>query len=409
MPVQKTDRDTTWFIDQADKKWTLASKATISVDGQNGIYESVSGSEINVFGDIAVKGMVSGVRFQGPDSVLEIGQDSLIDARQGLHGIHAEGAGSDIVNNGVIRAGEAGIYGAIWSDIKNFGSISGKDGIFYEEAGSQIYNYGRISATGNGVTVDAAGSYMMNAKDAMISGDQVGVLVRDAGAMSLVNKGTIRSEGIAIESEHNDLTVRNIGKIIGDLALGGGDDVVDTRGGSIDGIVYGGDGDDVLITSSSKVKFQEAAIGGTEDRVISTASYKLAANVEQLILYGNRDIDGTGNDGDNKISGNEGDNVIRAKGGLDFLTGEGGGDALFGGAGVDVFFFDQGGDIDRIKDFVDGEDLLGVVGVTSYAEFAALDIRQTKSGVVIDLGGGDKLIIEDALKTDITFDDFYLV
>ena len=164
-----------------------------------------------------------------------------------------------------------------------------------------------------------------------------------------------------------------------------------------------------MITSSSKVKFQEAAIGGTEDRVISTAAYKLSANVEQLILYGNRDIDGTGNDGDNKMSGNEGDNVIRAKGGLDFLTGEGGDDALFGGAGVDVFFFDQGGDIDRIKDFVDGEDLLGVVGVTSYAEFAALDIRQTKSGVVIDLGGGDKLVIEDALKTDITFDDFYLV
>ncbi|RYE58189.1 MAG: hypothetical protein EOP18_01595, partial [Rhizobiaceae bacterium] len=112
MPVQKTDRDTTWFIDQADKKWTLTKNATITVDNQNGIYESVSGSDINLLGDIVVKGMASGVRFQGPDSIVEIGKDSRIDARQGQHGIHAEGAGSDIVNHGVIKAGDTGIYGA---------------------------------------------------------------------------------------------------------------------------------------------------------------------------------------------------------------------------------------------------------------------------------------------------------
>lgn len=409
MPVQKTDRDTTWFIDQADKKWTLVKNATITVDGQYGIYESVSGSEIRVAGDIMASGMTSGVYFQGSDSSVEITGSSRVDASDAQFGIRAAGAGSDIINRGTILGGEAGVHGDIWADVQNFGTIKGDDGVTFLGAGSQIYNYGRISGSGTGLTTDAAGSYLMNAKGALISGDAVGVMVRDMGDMTILNRGTIRSEGIAVESENNDLIVRNTGRIIGDLALGGGDDTVDTRGGAIKGVVYGGDGDDMLITSSSRIKLQESAMGGTEDRVVSTATYRLSANVEQLILTGKTDIDGTGNAGDNKMSGNEGDNVLYGKGGLDFLTGEGGDDALFGGGGTDVFFFDQGGDIDRIKDFVDGQDLLGVVGVTSYADFVALDIRQTKAGVVIDLGGGDKLIVEDVLKTDITYDDFYLV
>lgn len=408
MPVQKTDRDTTWFIDQADKKWTLAKNATITVDGQNGIYESVSGSDINLLGDVVVKGMASAVRFKAPDSTVEIGKDSRIDARQGLHGIHAEGAGSDIVNHGVIKAAEAGIYGAIWSDIKNYGAISGTDGILYDGAGSQIYNYGKISATDTGITTDAAGSYLVNAKGALISGDQGGILLRDMGDMTLLNRGTIRSEAVAIESENNDLTLRNTGKIIGDVALGGGDDTVDTRGGTIKGVIYGGDGDDSFITSSAKITFQEGVNGG-EDRVISTVSYTLGANIENLALLGKKDIDGTGNDEDNGIFGNQGDNVLFGHGGDDMMAGAAGNDELHGGAGTDIFFFVAGNDVDRIKDFTDAEDLLAIDDVQTFADFAALDIKQVKDDVIINLGHGDKLILENTVKSDITFDDIYVV
>lgn len=408
MPVQNTDRTTTWFIDQADQTWTLAKNATITVNGQDGIYESVSGSEINVLGDITVEGLASGVRFQSPTSTVEIGKDSVIDAENGRFGIHAEGAGSDIINNGRILGGDAGIYGAIWSDIKNFGTISGDNAVLYDGEGSQIYNYGKIDATDNGVTLNAAGSLLMNAKNAEISGDAIGILAREMGDMSITNKGTIRSDSVAIESEGNDLSVRNTGNIFGDVVLGSGDDTFDTRKGSISGTVFGGDDNDTLITSSSSVKFEETATGGTADRVISSASYTLSDNIEQLVLTGKKDIDGTGNDGDNQITGNTGDNTLSGEGGADKISGGAGDDDLFGGDGADIFAFASGDDIDRIKDFEDGVDLLDIDGVNTFADFDALDIKQTKDDVVINLGGGDKLVIEDMLKSDITFDDIFV-
>ena len=82
----------------------------------------------------------------GSNSTLAIGRDAMIKARDGADGVFAEGAGQSIVNRGLITAGEFGIRGAIWGEVKNFGTISADHGIFYEGAGSKITNYGRIEA-----------------------------------------------------------------------------------------------------------------------------------------------------------------------------------------------------------------------------------------------------------------------
>ena len=409
MPTQKTDRNTTWTITADDETWTLAKKATIAAGPTNGIDENGhSGSAIRVLGDIRVGGMAAGVYVNGSNSSVFIGEDSTIRARQSADGIFSAAAGADIVNHGAIHGAFAGIRGAIWSDVRNYGSISGDYGILHEGAGSQIYNYGRVSAGDTGIVTDANGSYLLNARGAVIRGDDIAVQIRDTGDMELRNRGTIRSDNFAIEDENGALSVRNTGRIIGDVALGGGDDILDTRGGTVGGIVYGGGGDDTLITSRSNIKLQESAMGGAEDRVVSSASYKLGAHVEDLILIGGKDIHGTGNGGDNRISGNAGDNVLKGKGGADMITGGAGNDLLHGGADTDVFFFAKGDDVDRVRDFKDGEDLIGISGVESYADFTALNIKQTTDGVAIDLGDGDKLIIEGLLKSDFTYDDIYL-
>ena len=410
MPVQNKDRNTTWTITTDDATWTLAKKATITGGAANGIGENGhDGSTIRVLGDINVGGMAAGVYVNGSNSSVFVGEDSTIKAKQAADGIYSAAAGADIVNHGTIDGAFAGIRGAIWSDVRNYGSISGDYGISHEGEGSQIYNYGKVTAGNIGIVTDASGSYLLNAKGALIRGDDVGVRIRDMGDMELLNRGTIRSDNFAIESENNALSIRNTGKIIGDVALGGGDDLLDTRGGKVNGIVYGGEGDDTLITSRSNIRLQESAGGGTEDKVISSASYKLGANIEDLVLIGKKNIDGTGNGSDNRISGNDGDNILHGKGGADIITGGAGNDKLYGGAGTDVFFFAKGDDIDRIKDFKDGEDLIGIEGVDGYADFAALNVKQTTDGVVINLGGGDKLIIEGLLKSDFTYDDIYLV
>jgi Ca2+-binding RTX toxin-like protein len=104
--------------------------------------------------------------------------------------------------------------------------------------------------------------------------------------------------------------------------------------------------------------------------VISTISYTLGANVENLTLAGTANINGSGNSLVNTIVGNAGNNVI---------SGRGGGDTLTGGGGSDRFAYlaisdsaPGSGTFDRITDFTAGSgtgadkvDLFHITGVTT--------------------------------------------
>ena len=134
MPIQKQDRRTQWTLDLPDDQWELARNATIKVTDQHGIYEATTGSDIEVNGDVEVRGEgYAGVRFMGSNSTLAIGRDAMIEARDGADGVFAEGAGQSIVNRGLITAGEFGIRGAIWGEVKNFGTISADHGFSTKE------------------------------------------------------------------------------------------------------------------------------------------------------------------------------------------------------------------------------------------------------------------------------------
>jgi Ca2+-binding RTX toxin-like protein len=86
------------------------------------------------------------------------------------------------------------------------------------------------------------------------------------------------------------------------------------------------------------------------DLVRSSVSATLTSGVENLILTGSANIDGTGNAADNTIVGNSGNNI---------LSGAGGADSLTGGAGSDTFRFNgpsQG--TATVTDFLNGADVL---------------------------------------------------
>ncbi len=92
--------------------------------------------------------------------------------------------------------------------------------------------------------------------------------------------------------------------------------------------MIGGKGDDLYYvdhTSDSIVEMQAEGI----DSVISSVSYTLSNNVENLTLVGDHAQSATGNDLDNTIQGNALDNIIDGKAGVDTMLGAQGNDSYY--------------------------------------------------------------------------------
>ncbi len=106
-------------------------------------------------------------------------------------------------------------------------------------------------------------------------------------------------------------------------------------GGAGNDTLVGGTGDDTYIVDSTSDLVTEAASAGT-DRVLSSATYTLAADVENLTLAGATAINGTGNTLNNVLIGNSAANILDGGTGTDTLT---------GGLGDDTYVIDVASDV----------------------------------------------------------------
>jgi VCBS repeat-containing protein len=120
-----------------------------------------------------------------------------------------------------------------------------------------------------------------------------------------------------------------------------GDNWLDGQAGA--DLMIGGGGDDNYNVDNSGDQAVEAADGG-HDTVISSVSYALTANTEDLMLTGTDNLDGTGNSLDNRLLGNGGDNRLDGGDGNDRLVGGLGADTMTGGSGDDSYWVDDSGD-----------------------------------------------------------------
>ena len=156
------------------------------------------------------------------------------------------------------------------------------------------------------------------------------------------------------------MALTGVGNALANVLAGNtGDNTLDGGGGG-DTMVGGAGNDTYIVDNVGDVTSENAGAG--VDLVVSSVSWTLASDVENLVLAGAGDLDGTGNalanvltgnDGQNHLNGGAGDDLLYGAGGDDTLDGGAGNDTLRGGSGNSVYLFGRGDGQDRIWNYAD--------------------------------------------------------
>ena len=154
------------------------------------------------------------------------------------------------------------------------------------------------------------------------------------------------------------------------IGTSGPDTLVGTSGADA---MTGLAGNDTYTVNDAGDLVIEALNQGT-DTVQASLSYTLPNNVENLLLTGSGNLNGTGNGLNNQITGNSGNNSLNGAAGIDTLIGGAGNDTLNGAAGIDTLTGGVGTDIfifqfsqstsaalDRVTDFAIGTDKIDLL------------------------------------------------
>jgi trimeric autotransporter adhesin len=176
------------------------------------------------------------------------------------------------------------------------------------------------------------------------------------------------------------------------LQGGAGNDTLDGGTGA-DGMAGGSDDDTYVVDNVGDV-VTEGASEGT-DTALSAISYALVANVENLILIGSDNVNGTGNELNNTITGNAAANALDGGDGNDTLNGGLGVDTLNGGAGNDTFLYAIG-DGNGSMNGGDGTDTLYVTDGA-----AAGILNATWNGASLTVLSGNALTSIETITADL--------
>ena len=192
---------------------------------------------------------------------------------------------------------------------------------------------------------------------------------------------------------------RMLGEAGNDLMFGGrGDDTL--RGGDGDDTLYGEAGNDLLIGGTGR----DLIFGGAGNDT-------LRGNGGFDTLYGGEgdDFIAGGAQADH-LFGGPGNDTLDGGSGFDRLDGGEGNDLLTGGFNADTFIFADGHGADTITDFdaTNNAEKIDFSGLSTMGDIASVLAAsfQTGADVLIDTGGGNSILLQNVLLSDLDANDF---
>lgn len=293
-------------------------------------------------------------------------------------------------------------------------------------AGGATYTISYVGGTGNDVVLTLPATPASSGGDGIMSGSE--------GDDRLVGGST--ADHIKVFGGNDTVTAN------------GGDDTI--SGGAGNDLLYGNDGADLIYgNQDADILYgnmgQDTLYGGQgDDRVYGGQDNDVVCgNKGNDSLWGNLGTDTLrGGDGNDLLYGNHGADTLQGEGGddtlyggqdadlldggagsdslcgnlgADTLSGGAGADMLVGGAGNDLFRFGDGDGVDRIQDFVIGEDMIGVsagingTGIASASDMLARITSDASGNVVLDLSGGNSVTLIGVAPTQLDAASFLIV
>lgn len=312
------------------------------------------------------------------DSVL-VSRDGIAISSGGGIGIYGQGSNHWVMVEGVA----AGFFGVRLGDsgssdsnetvlVSATGIVTGTSaGLMLTSYASSVTNYGMIEGNVQAIYAGGVTNTGFRLENfGTVHSNGYGLASGGLEKMTILNAGTISGGTAAIFGSAQDDSLRNTGKIFGDVLLGGGSDYYDGRKGSVEGLIDGGAGDDFFVVGAGdeiitggegidtlvfrKSEAINVALDGSFANT-GVAQYDDYLFMENIIgsAFGSDRL--TGNDTANQLSGLGGADKLSGGGSADTLTGGVGKDVLTGGLGDDRFAYyipSHGGD--RITDFGNG-------------------------------------------------------
>lgn len=318
---------------------SLANRDTVVIGangyvfGQDALFSASSNVRFSILGTVATDSVaivIGGPGLMGFNPRITIGETGQV---VGYHGIALYGAALDLVNHGLVNGSESAVHLENWGAAALTSRIINTGTLFGDDYGIQ----------GNSDTIDA-------------------LIVENTGliASRSLNKAIYLSD----DAVANDRVI-NSGMIRGGVALGGGNDLYDGRGGgTVDGLIGGGLGDDRFRPGAAEEVFAGDGGNDTLDFRGGTAGVTIALD-NSLEQGGWAEGDSwsgienvTGTRGDDRIGGDGAANRLIGAAGADFLSGAAGNDTLEGGEGLDLLTGGAGNDTFQFRRPGEGGDVI---------------------------------------------------